>query len=222
MIKKTIKKIKQILQIKKAKKIWKKNNSDNFVKFGEISKLFFYNDVINHKYIVGKNTYGTLNIRTSGTENSKLVIGNNCSISGSTIFLLDGMHKYNSITMYPYYEKFFNNNIVEAYSKGSIIVDDEVWIGDDVFILSGVHIGKGAIIGARSVVTNNVQPYSIVAGNPAKIIKYRFSKPIIEKLMKIDLTNLEINEFNIDLLYEDLNEDNIDDIIDKLMESETK
>ncbi len=85
-------------------------------------------------------------------------------------------------------------------------------------ILSGVTIGKGAIVAAGSTVTRDVEPYSIVGGNPAKHIKYRFSSQIREKLLKFNFEELDnemINK-NIDLLYTELTEDNIDKLFSLL------
>lgn len=81
-------------------------------------------------------------------------------------------------------------NGIDAISKGDIIVDDDVWIGYGAIILSGVHISQGAIIAAGAVVTKDVPPYAIVGGVPANILKYRFSKEIIQELLKIDYEHL--------------------------------
>ena len=74
-------------------------------------------------------------------------------------------------------------------SKGGVQIGNDVWIGDGVIILDGVNIGDGAIIGARSVVTKNVKPYEVVAGNPAKHIKFRFNEQTIETLLEIQWWN---------------------------------
>ena len=79
---------------------------------------------------------------------------------------------------------------ISSFSKGNIIVEDDVWIGSNCVILSGVKIGKGSIVGAGSVVTKDVEPYSIVGGSPAKLIKYRFSAEIITALNKIDYSKI--------------------------------
>jgi len=92
----------------------------------------------------------------------------------------------------------------EAWSKGLIIVEDDVWIGTRVIILSGIRIGQGAIIGAGSVVTKDVPPYAIVGGDPARVIKYRFDEETVKQLIKIDFSRIS-KEFvlnNIDLLYD--------------------
>ena len=80
---------------------------------------------------------------------------------------------------------------VEAVSKGDIIVDDDVWIGYRSTVLSGVHIGQGAVIAAGSVVTSDVPPYAIVGGVPAKVIKYRFPQEIIDGLLQVDFSRLD-------------------------------
>lgn len=72
--------------------------------------------------------------------------------------------------------------IEDIFSKGNIIIGDDVWIGSNSVILSGVTIGRGSIIGAGSVVTMNIPNYSIVAGNPARVIKSRFSNEIVDYL----------------------------------------
>ena len=90
------------------------------------------------------------------------------------------------------------------------MVEDEVWIGYGVTIMSGVKIGQGAIIAAGAVVTKDIPPYAIAGGVPAKVIKYRFSKDIVDELMKIDYSKLtkELIAEHIDEMYFELKEIN--------------
>ena len=94
----------------------------------------------------------------------------------------------------------------EGTSKGNITVDDDVWIGFRSTILSGVHIGQGAVIAAGSVVTKDVPPYAIVGGVPAKVIKYRFPSNIINELLKIDYKKMteDMIKEHINELYNEL------------------
>ncbi len=78
----------------------------------------------------------------------------------------------------------------EAKTKGDIIVDDDVWIGYGATILSGVHIGQGAVVAAGAVVSKDVPPYAIVGGVPAKVIKYRFNQEMIHELLNVDYSKL--------------------------------
>lgn len=88
-----------------------------------------------------------------------------------------------------------------AVAKGNIVVEDDVWIGENAIISSGVKIGQGAIVAAGAVVTKDVEPYAIVGGNPAKIIKFRFNENIREKLMKMNLDEiLEKAKCDVDFL----------------------
>ena len=106
---------------------------------------------------------------------------------------------------------------MEALTKGKIIVKDDVWIGMSVLILSGITIGQGAVIAAGSVVTKDVPPYAIVGGNPAKILKYRFSSEIIEKVKNVDLSKIKLKK-NKGNLYEKLTEKNIKNLLEEINE----
>ena len=100
----------------------------------------------------------------------------------------------------------------DALTKGKIIIEDEVWIGANVTILSGITIGKGAIVAAGSVVTKDVPPYSIVGGNSAKIIRYRNNKELRTTLPNLIDIPKEVVLKNIDLFYKELTEDVIQSI----------
>lgn len=160
---------------------------------------------------VGKGTYGDLYVRHFDSSDKNLVIGNYCSIAPECCFLLGGEHNKHHLSTYPFHT-FFMNNSNDAYSKGDIVIDDDVWIGFRATVLSGVHIGQGAIIGAGAVVSEDVPPYAIVGGVPAKIITYRFSKDIIEKLLKVDFSRLDAK--NIVGCYELFDKDitSVDDV----------
>lgn len=107
-------------------------------------------------------------------------IGTNCS------FILSN-HNYKFVTTSPSPVNIWNHKQgnVSSFCRGDINIGHDVWIGANVTIMDNVNIGHGAVVGACSVVTKDVPPYAIVAGNPAKIIKYRFTYEQIEKLLKI-------------------------------------
>lgn len=154
--------------------------------------------------IIGKNTYGGIAV-LNYNDFYKLTIGNFCSIATDVMFILDADHYTNHISTFPFKVKLLGEK-QEGVSKGDIIVDDDVWIGYGATIMSGVHIGQGAVIAAGAVVTKDVPPYAIVGGVPAKVIKYRFEPEMIEELLKIDYSKLtkEDIEKHIDDLYKDL------------------
>lgn len=137
----------------------------------------------------GKYTYGNINIK-SNDSNANLIVGNFCSIAPGVSAYLGGNHRTDWISTYPFghiNQHIFNNFNGEGHpsTKGDIIIGNDVWIGADVRIMSGVTIGDGAVIANNSHVVKNVEPYSLVGGNPAKLIKYRFTPNQIEKLLKI-------------------------------------
>lgn len=141
--------------------------------------------------VVGKNSYGELNV-VSFNDKSKLKIGDYVSMAQQVTFLLDVEHQINLVSTYPFKTKILDVGD-EAFSKGDIIVDDDVWIGYGATILSGVHIGQGVVVAAGAVVSKDVPPYAIVGGVPAKVIRYRFSQEIIDELMKVDYGKLDDN-----------------------------
>ena len=158
---------------------------------------------------VGAYTYGPLNILSDNSV-SKLRIGRLCSIGPEVLFILNSEHNIKHITTFPTQSFFEHQN--EAGSKGDIILEDDVWIGTRAIIMSGVHIGRGAVIAAGAVVSKDVPPYAVVGGVPARVIKYRFSDEIIAALTQIDfqLIDSEFIQKNLDDFNKDI--EIIDDI----------
>lgn len=125
-------------------------------------------------------------------NHDKLVIGKFCSIAcGAKFIFTSANHTLKSLSTYPF-PIFFEEwgldsaNITEAWDKkGDIVIGNDVWIGYEAVILSGVTVGDGAIIGARAVVTKDVPPYAIVGGIPARYIRRRFDEKTVTKLMEL-------------------------------------
>lgn len=191
----------------KCRNQWIKKNKNNFTKVGKNKNREILGLLKSGKIKIGKGTYGHINIDSLYAENEGLYIGAYCSISSQSTFLLSGEHNIKSISTYPFDEFLFFNSVTKK-SKGPIVIEDDVWICDHSIILSGVHIGKGAVVAAGAVVTKDVPPYAVVGGNPAKVIKYRFSDKIIEGLMGIDYNfwNDEFIRENEDIFCSDFNE----------------
>jgi len=136
--------------------------------------------------VVGIESYhnGNFAIRGGGC---KAKIGSYCAI-GKDVKLILNNHEISFASMqYSFYEKYFNKSpFTKTKSDFSITIGSDVWIGDNVTILPNVIISHGAVIGAGSIVTKNVKPFSIVAGNPAKEIRKRFSDNTIEDLLRLE------------------------------------
>ena len=138
---------------------------------------------------VGKYTYGVPYVHWAN-DNAKLVIGNFCSIPVNCNIYLGGNHRTDRITTYPFGHinmHIFNNFNGEGHpsTKGDVIIGNDVWFGNNVTVMSGVTIGDGVVIANNSHVVKDVEPYSLVGGNPAKHIKYRFTPEQIKKLLDI-------------------------------------
>jgi len=119
----------------------------------------------------------------------KLIIGKYCSFGSGVVFMMAGNqgHRVDWVSSFPFY---FQANIFQAAKNAYIKsknthIGNDVWVGSEAMIMSGVNIGTGAVVAARAVVTKDVPPYAIVGGNPAYIIKYRFDDETIKKLLKL-------------------------------------
>lgn len=131
----------------------------------------------------------------------KLIIGKFCQIASGVEFMMnDANHQMSGVSTFPFYtlegwdacapdEKLMSN-------KGNTVIGNDVWIGEGATILPGVKIGNGAIIGAKSVVGSNVAPYTIVAGNPAKVIRERFDHELTSLLLEWKWWDKSIDEVN--------------------------
>jgi acetyltransferase-like isoleucine patch superfamily enzyme len=182
-------------------KKWKSENTHNYTSVG--NNVFPLQNVK-----VGSYTYGVLNVYSLYIQPSeKLDIGNYVSIAPNVQFLLGANHQTDTITTYPLFSRFVEYDKIDALSKGEIIIEDEVWLGTNSIIVSGVRIGKGAIIASGSIVTKDVPPYSIYGGNPAKLIKMRFSEDIIKEFLGFSLMDIPTEKIieNIDLFYRKIN-----------------
>ena len=138
----------------------------------------------------------------------KLIFGKYCSIAcGAKFLFTSGNHTQKSLSSYPFpyfYEEWEldKTKMTDAWdNKGDTIIENDVWIGYEAIIMQGVRIGNGAIIAARSVVTNDVPPYAIVGGAPASVLKKRFSNEVIIKLMEIKWWNWDDEKVKSNLLH---------------------
>jgi acetyltransferase-like isoleucine patch superfamily enzyme len=175
----------------------------------------------------GKYSYGKPTILFESSE-TKLYVGNFCSIGDNVKIFLGGDHNINQITTYPFghiNKKTFNlfNGVGHPTTKGDVYIGNDVCIGSNTTIMPGVKIGDGAVISTNSHVVKDVEPYSLVEGNPAKHIKYRFTKEQIDELLKIkwwDWPDEQINKFvpllcseNINNFIQTYNNNNIDEYL---------
>lgn len=142
-----------------------------------------------YKYPIGEYTTGFPEIFPY--ENSTITIGNYCSFANKVTIFLGHEHHSDWISTYPFghFGDFQINKNTDGFSKGDVVIGNDVWIGYGVTILSGVTIGDGAVIGACSLVNKNVEPYSIVGGVPAKLIRKRFDSNTIKQLLDLQWWN---------------------------------
>jgi acetyltransferase-like isoleucine patch superfamily enzyme len=196
---------------------WRQLNGHN-----ETSIVKWHGVVNFAKLTVGRKTYGGLTIWNFGQEGESLSIGNFTSIADDVKFLLGGGHPCHGLSTFPFQTKYFAT--LESTTKGPIVVGDDVWIGYGATVLSGVTIGQGAIVAAGSIVTRDVAPYSIVGGNPAKLIKYRFAEDLIAKLCSFDFSKLSDQAIlqSRSTLCTPITSENIDGILQNLIAASVK
>jgi acetyltransferase-like isoleucine patch superfamily enzyme len=151
---------------------------------------FFSKDYTHSNNIVfGDFTYGNPEI-LQWNEGTRLNVGKFCSIAGNVKIFLGGNHRADWLSTYPFnsLSKFFPESVdIKGHpiSKGDVLIGSDVWLADSCVILSGVKIGHGAIVGANSVVSKDIEPYQIYAGNPAKLIRNRFDESDTSKLLEM-------------------------------------
>jgi acetyltransferase-like isoleucine patch superfamily enzyme len=155
-------------------------------------------------------------VRHFGNPAEKVVIGNYCSIGPECVFMTGGEHRYDGLSTYPFRTKLgLCEN--ESITRGPVVLEDDVWLGLRVTVMSGVTIGRGAVVAAGAVVTKDVPPYAIVGGVPAKVIKYRFPQEVIDKVSKVDFAALDAERAisQIDTFDLALTAENADDIVNR-------
>ncbi|AGR41748.1 CatB-related O-acetyltransferase [Spiroplasma diminutum] len=170
------------------------------------SKIYLLKDYITNEGIeVGEYTYfysfkneqGVIEFQNRNVlyhfpkiHNDKLIIGKFCAIAENVKFLMNGAnHNMDSFSTFPFAMfsefKVDKKTLIPEKIKGDTIIENDVWIGYGATIMPGIKIGNGAIIAAKSVITKDVEPYSIVGGNPAKLIRMRFEEEKIKELQKL-------------------------------------
>lgn len=191
------------------------DKDDKYPMGGQKRLCFLKNIITNPNIIVGDYTYyddfeDAMNFEKNVKYHydfigDKLIIGKFCMIAPGVTFIMNGAnHKIDAITSYPF--SLFGNgweevipSLDELPIKGDTVIGNDVWIGTNVTIMPGIHIGDGSIIATNATVTKDVDPYSIVGGNPAKEIRKRFSDEKIEELMKMKWWDWEIDKITENL-----------------------
>lgn len=154
--------------------------------FSSSEKMIYTKDIFGDRYHIGDHTYGKPRVISWG-EGTSLKIGKYCSIGRNVIIFLGSEHRIDWVSTYPFPVLWKEASSIPGHpsTKGDVVIGNDVWIGFGVTILSGVTVGDGAAIGACSVLIRDVPPYAIIGGNPAQVIRYRFEKETIQKLLRI-------------------------------------
>jgi acetyltransferase-like isoleucine patch superfamily enzyme len=144
---------------------------------------------------VGEFSYGVPTVLSWG-EPATLTIGNFCSFANGIDILLGGNHRSDWVSTYPFpaISHWPEAADIQGHpaTNGDVIIGNDVWVGSKATILSGVTVGDGAVVGACATVTRDVPPYAIVAGNPARTIRMRFSDDIIKQLLEVRWWNWDL------------------------------
>jgi chloramphenicol O-acetyltransferase type B len=137
-------------------------------------------------YQIGKQSYGELRIE-AWKGGGSFRMGAYCSVARGAKVLLGGEHHSDWVTTFPFNVLWDSARHISDHpsSKGDVVIGNDVWICTEALITSGVTIHDGAVVGARAVVTKDVPPYAIVAGNPARIVRFRFPEHVVNRLLEI-------------------------------------
>lgn len=140
---------------------------------------------------MGKHSYGNIAVaRWNSTED--VIVGKYCSIASGCTVYLDGNHNIKSFSSFPFKEIFgWSECAKNNWGKPAPTIGNDVWIGNNVTIYSGANIGDGAAVAGNSVVTKSVPPYALVAGNPARVVRYRFTPQQIADFLRLKWWDLD-------------------------------
>lgn len=157
-------------------------------------------------FILGEYSYGPPPVEYGEWgRTGQITTGKFCSIADNLKFMINGNHRIDGFTSYPLHILGIDAP-THPWGKSIPTIGNDVWIGRNVTIYSGVDISDGAVIAGNSIVTKSVPPYAVVAGNPARIVKYRFSSEIIDKLLKYKWWTFPIDfiKYRLSPLYDNL------------------
>lgn len=179
---------------------------------GVTRTCFLKNIITNPQIIVGDYTYYDDPIDIHNFEKNvlylfpfmgdKLIIGKFCQIATGARFIMNGAnHAMDGVSTYPFkvMGKSWSEAPINVTSKGDTVIGNDVWIGNSATIMQGVHIGDGAIIGTNALVTKDVEPYTIIGGNPAQMIRKRFDDETIQVLLELAWWNWPIGKISNNL-----------------------
>ena len=159
--------------------------------FGKVWRRFFPASRISlaeryPQYQFGRGTYGDLAVLSWG-EGATFGVGNYTSFASGVKVFLGGEHRMDWVTTFPFNVLWESARHHKGHpkTKGSVLIGNDVWIGTEALIFSGVTVGDGAVIGARAVVTHDVAPYAVVVGIPARPVKHRFDEKTIHRLLTL-------------------------------------
>ena len=182
-----------------------KSTFDNPIRADHQDQEYFFNGI---HIKVGKHTYGLESAKFLrwGEDNPKVYIGRFCSISYGLQFVTGGDHRQEWVSTFPFGHTETTKNICSPvhghpHPSKDISIMNDVWIGRNVSIMSGVCIGNGAVIATNSHVVKDVPDYAIVGGNPAKLIKFRFNDETIKELLEIKWWDWQEEKIKKNLLY---------------------
>jgi chloramphenicol O-acetyltransferase type B len=191
------------LQIKRVKQTYQLRKKNIIISVGcDLNNSEFGNNIyIGENITLVNSSIGDYSYINNNSKIKNTTIGKFCSI-GPNVQIILGKHPAHFISTHPIFysnnkpfKTFTDKTHIDEYD--SVIIGNDVWIAEGVLIPGGVKIGDGAIITARSVVTKDVEPYSIVGGIPAKHIKYRFDDALIQKIHNSEWWNWEIEELRL-------------------------
>ena len=171
-----------------------------------VPSMFLRENPAYARFSIGEHSYGYPRV-IGDPANATLRMGKFCSIADEVKIFIGAEHRVDWVTTYPFsvFERKFAHIAGHPHTKGDVVLGNDVWVGWGATILSGVTIGDGAVIGAESLVTRDVPPYAIVGGNPARVLRLRFSEEQVRALLELKWWDWDLDRIHahMDLLLSD-------------------